>query len=522
MNLKEQYKQATRLFADGRHEQAHKSCMAILGEDPRFADAYYLLALIAVAYGNYVKAVEVLDRAIAFDETGRPAYMAEKAKCLLALNQHDKAKASIEECADMPNHSAITLDTVGVLFSRLGDHERAVAYFWQAVSIDAEQAEIHYNLGASLQFLGRFAEADASYERAIQLQSDMVKAHSALSQLSRQTTDSNHIQRLVSLWDRVSGVDDRLHVGHALAKEYEDLEDYDSAFKYLCLAKEQKREAVAYSIESAKQLFVAAKNGFSKLPESPVTGSDEPIFIVGMPRTGTTLVERIMSSHSGVMSAGELPNFSLVLKRQAGTSSPLVLDSETLEAAASLELSKLGADYVESTRPRTGGSLHFIDKMPFNFFYAGIISRALPKAKVIALVRNPMDTCLSNYRQLFSTRFPYYDYAYSLEDSARFYAMFLDLMSFWQASLGERFTTVRYEELVDKPEQETRRLLEFCNLPFEEACLSFHRNTAPVSTASSVQVRQPLYRSAVDRWRKYGDNLRPLMEALEAQGVSVS
>lgn len=518
---KDQYRQAMQLFADSQFEAAHQICMSILSDDPRYADAYYLLALIAAAFKNYGKAIDVLDRAIAFDEEGRPAYLAEKAKCFLALNRHELARSSIEQCADMSNHTAITLDTVGVVLSRLGEHERAITFFERAVNLDDKQAEIYYNMGASLQFLGRFVEAAEAYEQAITLQPDMVKAHSALSQLSKQTAEQNHIRRLTDLWEVIDGIDERLHVGHALAKEYEDLEDYDNAFRFLCLAKEKKRAAVNYQIDAATSLFTAARQGYEAIAAGKNEPSDEPIFVVGMPRTGTTLVERIVSSHSRVSSAGELPDMSLVTKRLTNTPSPLVLDAATLDAAAQVDMAELGKAYIDSTRPRTGECAHFVDKMPFNFFYAGIIARALPNAKIIALVRNPMDTCLSNFRQLFSTRFPYYDYAYSIDDTAQFYGLFRSLVDYWQLALGDHFLSVSYESLIEEPEKQTRRLLSFCRLDFEEACLSFHRNSAPVSTASSVQVRQPLYRTAVDRWRRYGDNLKPLQQALTKQGFPI-
>jgi hypothetical protein len=238
-----------------------------------------------------------------------------------------------------------------------------------------------------------------------------------------------------------------------------------------------------------------------------------------MPRTGTTLVERILSSHPQVFAAGELTNFGLASKRATGTGSNRVLDPETLVASASCDAYALGETYLDSTRPRTGHTERFIDKMPLNFFYAALIRRALPNAKIVCLRRNPLDTCLSNYRQLFATGFSYYDYAYDLLDIGRYFAGFSKLADHWARTLGGNYLEVHYERVVENTPQEARRLLEFCELPWDPACVAFERNAAPVATASSVQVRQPIYRTGLERWRHYQRELAPLEVLLRAEGL---
>jgi hypothetical protein len=238
-----------------------------------------------------------------------------------------------------------------------------------------------------------------------------------------------------------------------------------------------------------------------------------------MPRTGTTLVERILSSHPDVFAAGELSNLGLVLKRMAQTPSNRVLDPETLTKGVTLDAARLGEEYVESTRPRTGHTPHFIDKMPHNFFYAALIHRALPNAKIICLRRGALDACLSNYRQLFATHFSYYNYAYDLLDTGRYYIEFDSLARHWRETLpAASYREVRYEDVVEHTEREARALVEFCGLEWNPACLAFHDNVAPVATASSVQVRRPIYRTAVERWRKYERELEPLRRLLEEAG----
>ena len=272
---------------------------------------------------------------------------------------------------------------------------------------------------------------------------------------------------------------------------------------WLGKAKAPKSSEQPYDPRFDDELFAAAGRSAS-LPQTRGHGGPAPIFIVGMPRTGTTLVDRILSSHSKVTSAGELTDFALAMKRMAGTKSAYVLDAETLDAAAGIDAARLGEAYVRSVKDTLAVEGRFIDKMPLNVFLSAHILRALPDARVICLRRHPADTVLSNYRQLFATSFSYYAYAYGLESTAHYYVRFDRLVRrFTEALPPDRFTELHYERLVDDLEPEVRRLLDFCGLEFEPACLNFHENAAPVATASAAQVRQPLYRSSLDRWKRY-------------------
>jgi hypothetical protein len=238
-----------------------------------------------------------------------------------------------------------------------------------------------------------------------------------------------------------------------------------------------------------------------------------------MPRTGTTLVERILSSHSQVASAGESQNFGVLLKRAIGTASPRVLDVETIERSMSVHLPAVGRAYVDQTRPE-GARPRFVDKMPLNFFYLGHIARALPAARLVVVRRDPLDTCLGNFRQLFAIGFSYYDYACDLLDTGRYYLAFDRLMAHWRAVLPGWIHEVRYEHLVADQRAETQRLLAHCGLDWEDGCLEFERNPTAVATASAVQVREPLHARSVGRWRHYERELQPLIRLLAEAGVA--
>jgi tetratricopeptide (TPR) repeat protein len=520
--LRAWHREAERAMSARDYRRAHQLCLELLAADPGFADAYFLLAMIAAEHGNFSKALEVVDRALRFDPN-RADYHAQRGRCLIALRRPREAFEAAERALALGPGDALTLDTIGVVMTRAGAHAEAVEPFRRAVALDPGKAAYHYNLGASLQFLGEFDEAQAAYRRALDIDPELSRAWTALAQVSHAPLTPEETARLERrLGDEALAVDVELHLCHALAKQSEDLGLYAAAFGYLDRGKRRKRASLAYSFEADRELFAAAEGTLAAIGAAgPRRGCDsrEPIFVVGMPRTGTTLVERILSSHPDVFSAGELTNFALVLKRTARTPSNRVLDAATLAAGVQVDPAELGQAYLESTRPRTGHQPRFIDKMPLNFFYAALIRRALPNAKVICVRRGALDACLGSYRQLFATSFAYYNYSYDLLDTGRYYVLFDALSRRWRNGLGEGYTEVRYEDVVEHTEREARRLLEFCGLRWDPACLAFQSNAAPVATASAVQVRRPIYRTALQRWRHYEAEIEPLRRLLAQAGV---
>jgi tetratricopeptide (TPR) repeat protein len=511
---------AARAISSREYRRAHELCLKILAAQPDFADAFFLLAMIAAEHGNFGKALEVVDRALALDST-RSDYHAQRGRCLIALHRPREAFEAASRALELAPRDALTLDTIGVVMTRAGAHAEALDPFRLAVARDSRKAAYQYNLGAALQFVGDFEAAQTAYRRALALDPAHYRAWSSLAQVATAPFTAAEVAMLERML-RSAGTDAdaELHICHALAKQREDLGDYATAFRYLERGKRRKRALVEYSFEADRALFAAARAcGTPEGASGSGHPSTEPIFIVGMPRTGTTLVERILSSHPDVFAAGELTNFGLVLKRLARTPSNRVLDPETLTAGAGLDAAALGEAYVESTRPRTGRTPRFIDKMPLNFFYAALIHRSLPNAKIVCLRRGALDACLGNYRQLFATSFAYYNYTYDLLDTGRYYIEFDSLSRHWRQTLpAESYREIRYEDVVEQTEREARALVEFCGLEWHPACLAFHENPAPVATASSVQVRRPIYRTSLERWRKYEREIEPLKKLLDEAG----
>lgn len=493
--------------------------MKVLRDDADNAQAYYLLGILTADHNNHAKAVEVFDRAIS-NAPDHAAAHAQKARSLIALNQREAALAAIKAAETLAPQDAYTLDTIGVVYSRSGLHEAALPFYERATAAAQGNAAYHYNHASTLQFLGKMDAARTAFRKAIAINLDDARSYAGIVQITKQTETDNEISALERLLNASQDADTALIVGHTLAKAYEDMSDASQAFLWLTKAKAAKAKVVAHDPATDSALFNAA----SALP-APNLGHGEkgpsPIFITGMPRTGTTLVDRILSSHSAVTSAGELTDFSLVLKRAAGTQGPFVLDPETLKAGRSVNPQQIGQAYMTRVEATLGLSKQrFTDKMPFNIFFAPHILQALPNARIITLKRHPADTVLSNFRQLFATSFTYYNYAYSLLDTAKYVIGFYKVLDHYQSILPvHRFKVVAYENVVADIDTQTRQMLDFCGLPFEQACVNFHQNKAPVATASSAQVRQPLYTTAKGRWKRYQADLKPALDLLIAAGL---
>jgi len=421
--------------------------------------------------------------------------------------------ANYPENADAQNVCGAYLGTSGAA-------ALALPHFQRAVKLAPDNPDFAYNLGRVAQELGRLAEAEEAYRKAIAAAAHAASFH-ALAQLKKQSAENNLIEPLQRLFAAAGDEMTQLYAGHALAKSYEDMGDYAAAFSWLEKAKAKRRAARSYDSAKEERLMQAALDMWQA--EDAGFESEQPIFIVGMPRTGTSLAERILTSHSQVGSLGELNNFTELMKAFADTPGEGSLNLETFGRARDIEARRLGEAYIQSTLPDSQAAPRFVDKMPLNYIVAPLIARALPNARIICLVRDQMDAALSLYRQFFPTPLPYYDFAYDLANTARAYALFLRTVERLRQMLPPRqFAVVRYEDIVADLETEARRLISFCGLDWHPACLDFHKNAKAIATPSNVQVRQPLYASAVGRWRKYGALMQPAREAFAAAGVTIA
>jgi tetratricopeptide (TPR) repeat protein len=498
------------------------AAQALIAADPDRSAGYFLLGIAASEAGQIAKAVPLIEAAL---ERGPKAeHLAQLARLLMLLRRDGEAADAAGKAMALEPSDPLTFDTIGCVLARLGRHEESIAPFAASVAGEPGNLEYRYNLAAANGFTGRVEEARLAYEEILAKEPGNSRAHYALALLSRQTAQANHIPRLQAALSEADRPEDSLRIRYALAKELEDLGDAD-AFQHLSAANAEHKRTIRYDFAQDAAIFdaIEALFGDSKNVLAGLGNPDPaPIFVVGMPRTGTTLVDRILSSHRDVGSAGELQAMPLAVKQLAGTPSRLVIDPETISASGAVDPAAIGKTYLSrAAHHRPAGTPRFVDKLPANFLHIGHIAHALPNARIVCLRRNAMDTVWSNYKNLFATQSAYYAYSYDLMDTARYYARFDRLMGLWERLFPGRVLQLSYEQLVADQKGQTRRLLDHCGLEWDEACLSFHKNRAAVATPSAAQVRRPLNADAVGKWRAHEAALRPVADWLEAQGIEI-
>lgn len=516
-------KQAITALQQRQWQDAHACAVFILDQDKSDAEANFIAGAALLEQQKSLDAIIHLKRSVAL-EPYNPDFHLGLARAMTSIQDYASALESAETAQHLlPANNAFGFDTLGVVFTQCHAHERAADAFRLAVTQAPDNAGFHFNLGTALTFTGNLHGAEEELERCIQLNPRHWRAHHSLSQIRRQTKTSNHVERLSSLArENTQGVTATTFLNMALSKELEDLGEHAKSFEHCTIGKSAPKALIKYSRLRESNFFAALSANFPTPYASGTTQGNPaqgPIFIVGMPRTGTTLVDRIVSSHPLVQSAGELHNFPSAWKRALGGSSFEMFNPGHIAQASGIDWHKLGGDYLSSTSALTGELPLFTDKLPHNFLYLGYIACALPNAKIICVRRNPMDTCLSNFRQLFAPESPYFDYSYDILDTGHYYILFDQIMRHWKATFPDRIFEIHYESLVTNQEENSRKLIDYCGLEWDEACLHFEKNAAPVSTASAVQVRAPIYTSSLNRWKRHQVELEPLREMLEKAGV---
>jgi tetratricopeptide (TPR) repeat protein len=449
------------------------------------------------------------------------------------MNEKAEALAAARSAIAAGNTNALALDTLGVVFTRLGHYEEARDSFAAAVNLRPENPQYHFNLATAEQFLGRTDAAAGSYRAAIASNPEFARAWWGLAELSKAGTAAVNLtatehKTLKHNANREGlSTQDALYFGHAVARIHESNGDYAAAFAALKKGKSGFHDRAEASHARDSRLMSSLKELFQErdtdLREKPIDTST-PLFIVGMPRTGTTLIERILSVHEGVVSLGETQELVSALLLSAKCTGRIDKpDPKTLTRAASEPAANVAKHYREATAARLeqlpSAGQYVLDKMPLNALYMGFILRSMPEARIVLLDRDLRDVCISNYRQLFALNYTAYDYQYDLEVTAHFIVGFRRLVDHYKQCFGERIYTLSYETLISNPDHEIRRLLEYLDLEWDPQCLNFEQNTAGVATASALQVRKPLYGDAVERWRRFENEIEPALAILTDPGV---
>jgi tetratricopeptide (TPR) repeat protein len=548
----------------GRFSDAETTYRNIIATNTDYHAAYYALGMLAFNAGKLPLAADLLKAAVALDKK-KPIYQrnygemcrrlglvddaiaAGKAACKLAptdidahynlglaysdAKEYTKAINAYHKALKLNPKHGLSWNNLGSALEQQGDKDAALEAYNTAVALNAQHAEAQNNAGAILSEQGKLDAARVSLQAAIDAKPDFVEAHYNLSSLKTYTTDDPHLALLEQVYANRASLSEHARIRYCFAfgKALDDTGDYDRAFAAYAEGNQIQHALLPMDEDRADAMVtniikVFDHNFFAKRASSVTLAMSEdqpktPIFIVGMPRSGTTLLEQILSSHASVYGAGELVDLSEVVAALSGAQAGQPF-SDGVAGLSSKDMQRLGDEYVKRVWMLSPNSDYITDKMPANFFYLGLIHLALPHAKIIHAMRDPMDSCFSCYSRLFNDTM---EFAYDQTTLGRYYLRYIQLMQHWHNVLpAGRILDLRYEDMVADTENQSRRVLEFVGLPWDENCLNFHKNDRLVKTASVAQVRKPIYQTSVARWKHFAQHLRPLYALVNAYRESAA
>jgi len=497
--------QAREALATDDHKTAEAIFREVLRTDPAHVGALCGLAAVSLTASRPQDAVRLLKHALK-QSTHLPLARRGLSQALLALGALPEAESTLRGLLKMEGENPNNWVLLATAYTRLMRQEDALTAFEEAARLNPTEVRLRLSIGHLNKTLGRRSECEQAYKRCLEMSPDFGEAYWSLADLKNYVFSDAEIASMRALLKGEDGTDeDQAHLHFALGRAFEHKQDYPRAFDHYATGNQRRRKTVPFDIEAFENKTRRVRECFGPAFFTARSGcgypDPAPIFIVGLPRSGSTLVEQILASHSSVEGTFELPNLLTIVREFDHADAAHDSYPERVCTAPFEYLGDLGRRYIEETALLRGARSYFIDKMPNNFSHVGLIQTILPRAVIIDVRRHPMEG------QSFS---------YDLEDLGRYYRCYLSLMDHWDKVLPGKVLHLQYEQLIREPEAQIRRLLSHCSLPFEPACLSFHETKRPVRTASAEQVRQPLYTSGVGYWRHFEAQLAPLRRALGA------
>jgi tetratricopeptide (TPR) repeat protein len=547
------FEEAISLHRQGRLDDAVRLYQAVLRVEPDHLDSLHHLGIIYGQAGKAQEAIALFRRALALDPDA-VEILNNLGSVFQAIHRYEDAIACHERARAVQPDDPVAHYNLGVALQALQRYREAIERYDEALKLEPNVAELHYNAGTALQAMNRFESAAERYERALALRPDYAEAHAnlgivlqalghlegsrkayaaavsyaprttryhlSLAEAKRFSADDPQLVALEGLAREIGSLpkEEQMHLHFALGKAYGDVGRRELAFHHLLEGNALKRQQVAYHEEQSLGLFDRTRAVFSAELMREKAGFGEPssvpIFILGMPRSGTTLIEQILASHPRVYGAGELPAFDRAVTA-LGSDGPAISFPEIVPSLTGAQLRQLGKSYLANVAAIAPEAARITDKMPANFRYVGLIHLALPNARIIHTQRDPIDTCLSCFSKLFAGDQPF---AYDLRELGRYYRAYEQVMAHWRAVLPPGvMLEVRYEDVVADLESQARRIIAHAGLEWDDACLAFYKTQRPVQTASASQVRQPIYATSVGRWVPYRHLIQPLLGILQPQ-----
>ena len=506
------YKGIRHLHAS-RYRKAEDAFKKVLQEDKNNIDALRFMGILAFKSGNHDIAEAMFTRALKLDPTYSLVW-ANLGQVFSVTGQLDKAKKSFKNILNMEPNNALIWAEYGTVLTKLAKYKEGRDAYLKALEFKPDSPRVHLSLGHVFKTMGEIDNSIDAYKKTIIKNNLSGEAYWSLANLKTYSFSENEIKDMEKTLEGDMSDIERSQMYFALGKAYEAKKDFDNSFKNYYKGNKAKKSLIKYSSDDTTQntkriLKFFNKENIVNLSKSSTSDKD-PIFVLGMPRSGSTLIDQIISSHSKVDGTQELPNIIKIAAELNTTKQ----DSypEVLKKLDDFQLSKLGKDYISETKWARDVAPFFIDKMPNNFIHIGLIKTILPNAKIIDTRRDAMDTCFSCFKQFFARG---QLFTYSLEDLGNYYTDYIRAMNHWHSVYGKDIFTVHYDNVINETEETIRELLDYCDLPFEKECLEFYKSSRPVKTPSAEQVRQPIYKSGLNYWKNYEKHLTPLKKIID-------
>jgi tetratricopeptide (TPR) repeat protein len=502
----------------GDTDTAGACCRRVLETRRDLPEAHFLVGLIALELEQRKTAISAFGSVTTLEPEHGAAW-AHLARLFMQTGQTLRADQALDNAVRHADDNPVVHDLVGHVHTMLGEEHEALQWYCRAVDAQPDNVAFLVNKANCQMYVGELEGSQATLRRALSLSPGNSNAHWILSMLQKAKT-REHVGEMQQLVERRRyPARARAFLWYAIGKELEDLEDWDAAFDAFDHGARARRSTIDFDEQAEARMYEAFERIYTPAWfDSTADGSsgEAPIFVVGQPRTGTTLVERIITAHPDVTSAGELKQFGNALRRLSKYAEPQRFSAQLAQGAATIDMRKLGGMYIETSKTMAGDTPRFVDKLPLNFMYIPLILKALPNAKIVHLRRYPMDACFASFKQLFADA---YQHSYNQEEMARHHARYFRLMETWRERFGDRFFEIGYEDVARHLEPNARALIDYLELPWNDACLNFHEQKTAVATASAVQVRKPAHTRSIGRWRRYEKQLEPMRRTLESLGV---
>jgi tetratricopeptide (TPR) repeat protein len=490
----------------GRLKLAEETYKKVIKKDKDNIDALRLLGLLAFKTKDYDISERLFMRVLEIDPTFSLAWD-NLAKLFRVQNKLSKSIPAFENLIKLDPYNFEALVSLGTIYIKLSKYHQGINLYEKSLTIKPENPRVYLSLGHALKTIGQREKSEIAYHNAIKFYPFSGEAYWSLANLKTYKFSKKEISNMKLAINKNIHPNEQIQMHFALAKALESNNQFEDSFNHYKEGNWLQRKQIKYNSEEYKlsidDLITFFKSNKDIFKSRANIKNDDPIFILGLPRSGSTLIEQILSSHSLIDGTQELPNI-MAISRDIKLIDPNNGYPNNLMDIDTSSFNDFGQKYIDETRWARSSKPFFIDKMPNNFVHIGLIKLILPNAKIIDARRNPMDACFSCFKQYFAKG---QHFTYDLDDIARYYKDYLRLMDFWNELFPREIFTINYEDIINNPNKKIRELLNFCNVEFENSCLDFHKSKRPVKTASSEQVRQPMYKTGLDYWKNYRNNL---------------